>query len=273
MYYFGDDNKKRKTIGLALGSGGFRGPAHIGVIKAFIKNGIPIDYLAGSSIGAWIGALFAIDSDIEKIESEFMSNQKEKFSCALDLSLKGGLLTGKRIEKFLEKSLDDAKFEDLKTPLNIVATDLISGEPFIFSKGGVARAVRSSISIPFTFRPVRHEGKLLADGGLSNPIPDDIVKSMGADIVVSVNLYNRYAHENTRFSTSKIVMRGAEILLLNLARRAANDTNVLIEPDTSKFFTVSRVKKYLDKKIIKEIIKIGEEEANRYIPEIKKLIS
>ena len=273
MNYFGEENKKRKTIGLALGSGGFRGPAHIGVIKALAENGIPIDYIAGSSIGSWVGALYALCPNVEKLIADFTSSQREKISFALDLSLKGGLLSGKRIEKFLDKSLNGAQFKDLKIPMQIAATDIISGEPFVFSSGNIAKAIRASISIPFTFQPIRHEGKLLADGGLSNPIPDDIVKNMGADIVISVNLYNRYAHESARFSTSKIVMRGAEILLLNLARRAANDTDILMEPDTSKFFMVPRVKKYLDNKIIQQIIKIGEEEAQRYIPEIKKLIS
>jgi len=262
----------RKKLGLALGSGSFRGPAHIGVIKALEKDNIPIDFLAGSSIGALIAAHYAVWQDIGKLEAEILGNRREKISLLFDFSRSGGLLTGNRVEKLFREILQGAEFKDAKIPLKIVATDIRRGESFIFQKGDLATAIRASVSIPLTFKPVKFKDKLLIDGGASNPIPDNIVKDMGADIVISVNLYNHSLFDDKNPNTSKVVMRGLEILLANLAKSNTKHTDILLEPGIGGVYKGSRLKKYYDQKLIASIIKDGEIMTQNKIEAIKLLL-
>ena len=267
-----EKKKTPKTVGLALGSGGFRGPAHIGVIKTLVKHGIPIDYISGSSIGSLIGAHYALYQDIEKLENDMFSKQREKVACLFDIGWSNGVLSGRRIQKFLEEILSNARFEDLRIPLGITATDLVSGQAYEFYKGNISLAVRSSISIPVTFAPIKIDGMQLVDGGLTNPIPDDMVKKMGADVVIAVNLYNDYNYNNTRLTLPKVVMRSIEIILSKLARNTVSIADIMIEPNTSSFADFPRYKRYLTPAIMRNIMKTGEDSTEAAIPEIKKLL-
>jgi len=262
---------KRKKIGLALGSGGFRGPAHIGIIKTLLKNNIPIDFIAGSSIGAWVGAHFALYQDIEKLENDFLKKQRQKITMFSDISRKGGLIRGEQIEKFLRKIFNEAEFKNTKIPLKIISTDLVSGEQVVFQKGDLAQAVRASISIPMTFKPLEFKDKVLVDGGLSNPVPDNIVRDMGADIVIGVNLYNRYKNENKK-TMFNVIMRGTEILLYNLAKSNMNDCDIIIEPNTSEFYRTSQLKKFFGDNYEENMMRQGEIAAEAAIPKIKDLL-
>lgn len=264
--------KNRKKIALVLGSGGFRGPAHIGVIKSFITHGIPIDYIVGSSIGSYVGAHYSLFQDVSRLEKEIFGGQKEKLNLLLDLTTKGGILSGKHLEKMIGRYLENKQFKDLNIPLKIVATDLVGGEQHIFQKGDLAQAVRASISIPLTFQPYPFKNKLLVDGGITNPVPDNVAKSMGADIVVSVNLYNKYSFAYQKPSAIKSVMRAAEIMLRKLAEANLKHTDVLIEPDTSGLYKIPRYKKYLDSKLAEHMIIAGEEATEAVIPKIKALL-
>ena len=121
----------RKKIGLALGSGGVRGLVHVGVLKVLIENNIPIDYIAGTSIGAWVGAHYALFQDIKKLEEFTVGKRQEKLLSFIDTSFSGGLVKGKKLEKLLNVWLNNSDFKDLKIPLSIVSTDLIKAEPYI----------------------------------------------------------------------------------------------------------------------------------------------
>lgn len=264
--------KSRKTIGLALGSGAYRGFAHIGVIKSLEKNNIPIDYLSGASIGAWVAAYYAIFGNVSQLENDLIDNRKENLSLLFDPGWKGGLVQGKKFVDYLEKKLHNHDFSDLKIPLQIVATDLYSGQPFVFQNGEVALAVRASASVPLIFKPLAYEDKLLVDGGLSNPVPGDLVKNMGADIVISVNLYNKNEFPGSKISVSNIALRSTTIALYNLSKTAIHNCDVLIEPDTSKFIKESNLSKYFTKEIADQMIDIGERAADEAIPKIKKLL-
>jgi NTE family protein len=262
----------RKTLGLALGSGSFRGSAHVGILKALVQNNIPIDFLAGSSIGAFVAAHYAVFQDIKKLEEAMLGNQREKIALLFDLSRAGGLLTGNRVERLFRQMLEGAEFKDAKIPLKIVATDLAEGQPFIFQKGDLATAVRASVSVPLTFKPVKFKDKLLIDGGASNPVPDNVVKDMGADVVVSVNLYNHYKFDTKQLNTSRTVMRGLEILLANLAKSNTKHTDILLEPGVGGAYKGSRLKKYYDRKLIAGIIQEGEMMAEDRMTDIKNLL-
>ncbi|HNV12637.1 MAG TPA: patatin-like phospholipase family protein [bacterium] len=266
--------KKQKKLGLALGSGGFRGSAHIGVIKALIDNKISIDFLAGSSIGALIGAHYAIFKDVERTINDVLNLQKKKLNYLKAFSLKEGFIGNKYLMKDLLKMFKGAEFKNTQVPISIVATDLISGKPFVFTKGDLAEAVMSSISIPVAFKPVKYNKEtILIDGGISNPVPDDIVKKMGADVVLSVNLYNDYIFSSSKFDMFKIMNRATEITLLNLSKNTLKDSDVVINPDTSSYSGRSRMKAYFDKNVSLEIMTQAEKKTLKEINTIKKLLN
>jgi len=264
--------KKRKTIGLALGSGAFRGFAHIGVIKSLEKHKIPIDYLSGSSIGAWVAAYYATFKNISKLEKVLTSNPKENLPMFFDLSWTGGFIGGQKFMAFLEKNLHHHNFSALSIPLKIVATDLVTGKPFVFETGDVAQAVRASTSVPLVFKPVKYQNKLLIDGGLSNPVPGDLLREMGADIVIGVNLYHKNEFIEKKFTMPKVVLRSTRIVLHNLAKVAIKSADVVIEPDASKYARENGFSKYFTKEIAEAIIKIGERATDKAIPQIKALL-
>ena len=123
----------RKTVGLALGSGGVRGIAHIGVIKTLIKHGIPIDYMAGSSIGAWVACHFALFLDIDKTSEFTIGKKREKLISFLELTRRGGLVKGLKLEAFLEEWFEGKDFSDLKIPVKVAGTDIVNGEKIVFT--------------------------------------------------------------------------------------------------------------------------------------------
>lgn len=265
--------KTRKTIGLALGSGAFRGFAHIGVLKSLIKHNIPIDYLSGASIGAWVAAYYAVFQDVEKLEKDLTANPVETLPMFVDFSLTGGLIGGYKINGVLEKSLKHHNFSELEIPLKIVATDLVSGQPYIFESGDVARAVRASISVPLVFKPLPQKGKLFVDGGLSDPIPCKPVRDMGADIVIGVNLYHKNEFVNRNFTMSTVVLRSTRIVMHNLAKEDIKHADIIINPDTSAFIKEQGLQKYFTSEIAAKLVKIGEQATNRMIPKIRKMLA
>ncbi len=179
----------KKKIGLVLGSGGMRGLAHISVIEYLYAVGIKPDLVAGASIGSMIGALYAAGK-LEEFKKDFFAMSKPQVMTYFYPAMsKSGLLNADKIINFLKKYIPaDAKIEDFEIPLAIVATDFGTGRPVVFRKGSVLSAVRASISIPGVFIPVHYKGSLLVDGGVSNPLPIDIARKMGAKKVIAVNL-------------------------------------------------------------------------------------
>ncbi len=155
--------KQQPLIGLALGSGGVRGFAHIGVIKTLLKHEIPIHFVAGSSMGALVGAMYGAGHSIENMEKMAVMFRRKFY---IDFTVpKMGLITGKRLKELIYMLSKQKNIEDLKVPVHIVATDLKSGERVVFKEGPVADAVRASISIPGIFIPEKIDGRLLVDGG------------------------------------------------------------------------------------------------------------
>jgi len=260
----------RLKVGLALGSGGFRGPALAGVIDTLLENNIPIDYIAGSSIGALAGAYYAVYGDSKKLKQDFFGRQRDKLRILTDISRQGGLLTGAHLEKILRQGLKGADFKKTKIPLKIIATDITVGEAFIFDRGDIASAVRASVSVPLTFKPAKFKDRLLVDGGICMPVPIEIVRAMGADIVIAINLYNDYRFVDTRPSTTKVVMRCAEIILRQMSERETRHCDIVIEPDTSELYKISRLKKYWNDKATEQMVEAGRQAALKALPEIRQ---
>jgi len=264
--------KKRKKIGLALGSGGARGLAHIGVIKVLEANGIVIDYIAGSSFGAWVGAWYAKYGRIEELEKFSLGvNWKLMADLLWDFSIGGGLMSGEKAENFIKNNLDDIKFEDLAVPLTVVATDLKTGETVGLNSGSLAPAIRASMAVPIYFKPATIDGRLLCDGGLSAPVPVSAVKAMGADIVIAVNLDGQHLllpKEEKLESLFAVSQQTFNIARYNLARSEVKLADFEIDPKTNVYGVVGW-KEFLDPG---KIIKSGEAAMKEKMKELKKLL-
>lgn len=209
-----------KKVGLALSGGGARGLAHVGVLRVLEEEGVPIDFVAGTSMGAVVGGLYAAGVPLDEIERlaveldwrDALKDQvryrqlpfrrkedQELYRTALRLGLgeeglavPGGLLSGQKLEAMLRLLLAPAAgitdFSHLPIPFRAVAADLETGEQVILAKGDLAESIRASLAIPGMFTPVEIEGRLLADGGIANNLPVDVVREMGADLVIAVDI-------------------------------------------------------------------------------------
>ena len=182
--------KKGLKFGLALGSGSARGMAHIGVIQVLEAYHIPIDMIAGTSIGAVIGSVYATGASVEQMkEAALAMKQRGSFAIFDPTIPRSGLISGKRAEEILNNiALKDKTFDDLKIPFAAIATDLKTGAKVILNQGRVIKAVRASISIPGIFTPVKYQDCYLVDGGVVDPVPTEVVQKMGADIIIAISL-------------------------------------------------------------------------------------
>ncbi|MBA3034125.1 MAG: patatin-like phospholipase RssA [Gammaproteobacteria bacterium] len=177
----------KPKIGLALGSGSARGWAHIGVLRALQEAGITPDILCGCSIGALVGAAYA-DGDLDQLEHWATGLAWRDVVGLLDVGLAGGLIKGDKLMTFFERHFVDKDFSALPLPFACVATDLANGREIWLREGSVAAAVHASIAMPGLLAPVNHDGRLLVDGGLVNPVPVSLCRALGADIVIAVDL-------------------------------------------------------------------------------------
>jgi len=184
-----DNSQGRRTrIGLALGSGSARGLAHLGVIRAIEDAGIEVDFIAGTSMGAFIGAIFA-SGNLDRLAADLLDFDWKSITSLLDLVFpRSGLIDGQKIAGFVRAHVSSASIEDLSIPFRAVATDLMNGKEVVIGTGDLIEAVRASISVPGILTPVRSDGRILVDGGLVNPVPVSTVRAMGADLVIAVDL-------------------------------------------------------------------------------------
>jgi len=188
MKFFNKKQERPKKIGLALGSGSARGWAHIGVIDALSESGITVDYIAGTSVGAVVGAIYA-SGGIDSFEETILQFDWKKIVAFLDIVFpKSGLIDGNRIAGFIRSHVGEKNIEDLSLPFRAVCTDLSTGSEVSFQNGDIIEAVRASISMPGVFTPVKKKDMILVDGGLVNPVPVSVVREMGADYVIAVDL-------------------------------------------------------------------------------------
>jgi len=179
--------EKQRKIGLALGSGAARGMAHIGVLKVLEKTGIRIDAIAGTSIGAFIGALYAAGVTVDQMEEVACDVDWRQLAKLLDPTLPtSGLIDGRKVAQFMAEMLPVKTFEELKIPLAVVTTDVETGEMLTIKKGNLLQALQAAIAFPGIFTPVRFGERFLVDGGLCNPVPVDVARELGADYVIGV---------------------------------------------------------------------------------------
>lgn len=185
---------RRKRIGLALGSGGARGWAHLGVLQALHEKKIQVDVVAGTSMGAVVGAFVAAqrEATLRELAESLDWRRLRQFFWEISLS-RSGLTDGRRLLKETGKLLGVRDFRELKLPFRAVATDLYGGGEVVLGSGNLLQALRASISIPGLFSPVTLGRRTLVDGGLVNPVPVSVARDMGAQVVIAVDIVQRPA--------------------------------------------------------------------------------
>ncbi|SDI66096.1 patatin-like phospholipase family protein [Natribacillus halophilus] len=254
--------KDRPLIGLALGSGGARGIAHIGVLEVLEEQGIPVDFISGSSVGALIGSLFAGGqsvADLRKIASLFRRKYYIDFTVP-----KMGFVTGKRLEELFFMLTKGESLENLQTPVSVVATDLNSGERVLLTEGSIAKAVRASVSIPGIFVPYRYGDHLLVDGGVIDRVPASVVTEMGADIVLAVDV-SYFPEKPANETIYDVIMHSMEIMSRELVRAKQINADILMEP-------IGEERNAIVFEDAEALVQQGREEAERVLPRILEKI-
>ncbi|MCJ7764106.1 MAG: patatin-like phospholipase family protein [Dehalococcoidales bacterium] len=238
---------KKRKVGLALGGGAARGMAHNGVLQILEKSNIPIDMSAGTSAGAAVGAIYAQGKNTDELKKLAQSWDWKQRAQVIDLALpRSGFIAGHRIKKLLKSIIGDVNFDELKMPFACVATDVITGEEVVINQGSVLEAVRASISVPIIFSVVKYGGRYLVDGGLVNPVPVSVLKDMGADFIIAVNVAPRlnrmpgavYLKESDSEGKSatkepnifSVIMKIFSINNSQVVEASLNGADVIIEP-------------------------------------------
>lgn len=218
----------RPLVGLALGGGFARGISHIGVLRVLEEEEIPVDFIAGTSVGALIAAGYASGATLDQMEAQGSGTHFRDFG-RWTLS-RMGMASNERLENFLRKFTTARYFEELKIPLSIVATDLIKGETVYFTEGEIAPALRASCAYPGLFLPVEYRGRILVDGFLTEAVPTEAVRRLGASVVIAVYLEPGELKDRPR-NTIEVIGRSFSIIQGTYEQpwRAAAD--VVIEPD------------------------------------------
>ncbi|NMB57197.1 patatin [Candidatus Beckwithbacteria bacterium] len=266
-----------KKLGLCLGSGAWRGLAHIGVIKSLVKHQIKIDYIAGSSVGSLFGGFFAAWQDIERLEKTIQEfNYKKLLEILSDPYLHSGLIKGEKLQAFFNDLLSSCKIEDLPIAFIATATDLLASEPFYFEKGNLAQGIRASISVPFAFTPVKFQHKLLVDGGLTQPVPIGILRQKGAEVVLAVELYTQnfpFQHDIEKLSFLEITRISQTAMLAQIARRDMIKADLLLTPKLDDDWSnpIDLFKKFLDNQAT-ATINIGEKIMDENIDKLFNLL-
>lgn len=252
--------QKRKLVGLALGGGVARGMAHVGVLSVLEKEGIPIDFVAGTSAGSLIGAAYCSGMCVEAIRD--IGLRLRWWHLARLTWPVRGFVTFEPMARWLVREFGDLDFSELRIPYAAIATDMETGQPVTLSRGKLAPAVQASCSVPGIVTPVELDGRLLADGSLANTVPVTALRVMGADIVIGVDIFASSIRR--RLGPFGLGVAALEILI----RRAGggiDDADCLISPDLAG-------KSYIRFSKRAEYFALGEEAALARIPCIRSLL-
>jgi NTE family protein len=281
---------KRVRVGLALGGGGARGYAHLGVIRVLRREGIPIDVVAGTSMGAVLGGAVASGINLDKLEAIIKQLDLNKLLAFPRNAL--GRLIGRATSEYLYKQTDwrssrpheiqrfeefvrlltkGSSFEELKIPFAAVAADIDTGEQIILQSGPLAPAIAASVALPGIHYPVHHQGRFLIDGGVINKVPIDVAFALGADVVIAVDasaplIKGAVTSLDLLLQAETIVSRELNRVKLQLLQHQYGNSLLVIQPDLAR-------RKLLALNEIEQPIQAGAAEAQRQLPAIGRLIA
>ena len=254
-------NPHAPAIGLALGGGFARGIAHIGVLRVLDEEGIPVRVVAGTSVGALIGASYCSGLCCDELEEVARSVRFTTFA-RWTLS-RYGFATNDRMVAFLTRILKVKTFEELRIPLGVTATDFNTGEGIVFHSGSIIDPVRASCAYPGMFLPVNIRGRWLVDGMLSHPVPTGPLREMGADRVLAVHLKGQWSKNGAPRHLFDVIGQSFAIAQDRMSSQWKSAADLVIEPDVSGFA-------YDDFKRSPELIQAGEVAMRKALPEVRK---
>ncbi len=260
----------KRKVGLALGAGSARGLAHIGVLKVLTREHIPIDMVTGTSAGALIGGMFASGKNPDEIENIVRNLASKRYSLFADPALpRTGLIRGKKIREALKSIYGDLKFSDLKLPFACMSTDINTGEAITLNEGSVLDAVQASSTLPVLMASIKWNGRYLVDGALVNPIPVNVLKNMGADFIIAVNVSSNGLTQSESAkapSIFKVAMHTLHIATSQSLRPSLTGADVVIEPYLADVghFEFQR---------LDECVRMGTQAAEGAVSEIKERLT
>src|SRR5438445_3717714 len=252
---------KPLTVGLALGGGFARGIVHVGILKALEAENIPVSFIAGTSVGALIGAAYCsgvTPAELEEIAARVRFRDLARWTLS-----RYGFATNQRMINFLNNILKVKTFEELRTPLAITATDFASGEGIVFRSGPLADPVRASCAYPGVFLPVMVNGRLLVDGMLAHSLPTRPVREMGADRVLAVSLRSRWSEGDGPKHIFDVIGQCFSIAQDMNCAQSKRCADLVIEPDVTGY-------RYDDFEQSAELVRLGETATRAALPEIRK---
>lgn len=221
-------SEKRPIIALVLGSGGSRGYAHIGAIEVLEQAGIQPDFIVGTSAGSLVGALYAQGKSASELRQIAL---QMKASDVRDIRLdKKGFFDGQKIEDYVNRLLDDTPLQELKIPMYVVATQLKHGQKVVFNYGNTGQAVRASVSIPSMFIPTDIAGLEYVDGGLVSPVPVNVARNLGADLIIAVDILAQPEYTETHHVWG-LFNQNINIMQQRLAQQELQYADIVIQPD------------------------------------------
>lgn len=248
--------------GIAFGGGGTRGFAHIGALKAFEECGIEFSHVAGTSVGAIMASCYACGKKsfelidiIKTVRKKDIKNSKLFFVSS----------NSANIEKLVYSAIGDKTFEEVNKPLAVVAVDLISGDEVVLRNGPIAKAASASCAVPGIFSPVKYGFYHLVDGGLANPIPSDVLRTMGAEVVISIDLNSVRGNGTNSTRFLDVIFATFRIAMKSTAIKGIVNSDIMINPDLSKFKATS-----LDG--MEEMIQIGYDATMAQMSNIRELL-
>lgn len=252
---------KPPKVGVALGGGFARGLAHVGVLKVLEEEKIPVDFIAGTSVGSVIGAAYASGISAKELEEiaalvRFKDFSRWTFS-------RFGLFSNDKMSVFLHKILRCKTFEELRIPLAVAATDIITGEPAVFTTGDLVDPVRASCAYPGMFQPVRIEGRLLVDGLLAHAVPAKPLRDMGAERVISVYLAAHWVKPGGPRHVFDVIGQCFSIAQDRMCGPWQTASDVILTPEIGEFA-------YDDFVRAPELIRAGEVAARAALPQIRQ---
>lgn len=284
---------KKPKVGLALGGGGARGLAHIGVLKVFEKHQLPIDVIAGTSIGAIIGGFYALHPQSSLLEARTLAfvNAPEFHESGLDLFKKKkaaenffgqvakyvkervvinlahsrpSLVGGWRVLRAVEFMLEDQTFEQCRIPFACVATDLVSGEEVIFHQGRLRLAVAASMSIPGFLPPLPHDGHLLVDGAVVAPVPINACRRLGAEVIVAVDVSQPLDGAGNFENVIDVIFRASTITSHHSKEMLLDYADVVIRPEVGEVH-------WSEFRKVRDLVAAGEKATEQMLPKIQSL--
>jgi NTE family protein len=249
-----------KEIGLALGGGAVLGAAHVGVLRRIEEYNIEIQHIAGTSIGAFVGAFFAFGKSCDEI-NHIASGLKWVDISAISLT-RYGLLSNKKLGELIIEHIGDKNIEDSDIPLALIATDITNGKKIVLDKGPLADAVMASTCIPGIFNPVEINGTMLVDGGIVENVPVKTLKEKNVDFIIGVDLNSNHRYQKPD-NILDVIMNSFHFLIQKSDKLQSKEADLLIEPNLSEF-------NRSDTNHVDALIKKGYEDSKQPLEKLKK---